>query len=101
MPEALTEADRGALCEECEQWEYNEDGSCRTFMVCGACWNKQVERTRLERAVIEATKAERKAALDYDKRMVLENWKRTVDTRQQRESTVEALIEFESRQIKK
>lgn len=34
---------QGALCEECEQWENNEDGNPRTFMVCGACWNKLQE----------------------------------------------------------
>lgn len=37
------EIDRGALCEQCDEWEYNEDGSCRTFTVCGACWNKLQE----------------------------------------------------------
>lgn len=44
------EPDRGALCEHCDQWEYNEDGSCRTFMVCGACWNA------VQRAPAESTR---------------------------------------------
>lgn len=51
LEQLRTQIERGALCEKCDQWEYNEDGSCRTFMVCGVCWNAQhaeLEQLRAE-----------------------------------------------------
>ncbi|HEX2879876.1 MAG TPA: hypothetical protein VHO25_10130 [Polyangiaceae bacterium] len=56
----------------------------------------EVEHQRLQSAVVEAAKAERNAAIAYDKRMILENWKRQVDTRAARVAAVDALIAFES-----
>lgn len=56
------------------------------------------ERARLEREVVEAAKAERAAAKDYDRHLILINWRRFVDTRQARESAIDALLEFESQQ---
>ena len=59
----LTELERGSLCEECDQWEYNEDGSCRTFTVCGTCWNNaqsQLEQLRAELAEEKRLRSELK-----------------------------------------
>lgn len=93
MPEVLTEVepDRGALCEECEEWEYNEDGSCRTFMVCGVCWNKQVERSRLERKVIEAAK-------EWATQRYQPHFGGIVALEDEIQTAVRTLIEFESSQ---
>jgi hypothetical protein len=58
--------------------------------------DEEVEHERLRAAVVETAKAERNAAIAYDKRMILENWKRQVDTRTARDSAVDALIAFEA-----
>lgn len=54
-----SEVDRGALCEECDEREYNEDGSCRTFTVCGVCWNVlrvQIARLQAENEKLSASR---------------------------------------------
>lgn len=65
--------------------------------------NPEAERTRLERLVIEAAKAEIVAADEYEKHLVMANWERSVETRQARQNAVRGLIDFESsqQQIKK
>lgn len=55
------EIDRGARCEECDEWEYNEDGSCRTFTVCGACWNKRTAELTVLRDQLAQVEKERDA----------------------------------------
>lgn len=55
---AWKERERGALCEECGEWEYNEDGSCRTYIVCGACWNKRTEALVALREQLAETREE-------------------------------------------
>lgn len=56
------------------------------------------ERSRLEREVIEAAKAELLADDEYDKHVIAANYKRSIETRLRRRDAVRSLIEFESNQ---
>lgn len=88
--ETEKEHDRGALCEECDQWEYNEDGSCRTFMVCGACWNKRSDLSRLERELIQ--KAKTWNATNHRDKLAVERALTDLG------DAVDALLDFEQKQ---
>lgn len=109
MPEVLTEVEPEAICIECKlpfTFDDSRSNGTRDMVLycspeCEVGLNIEGKRRALEREVIKAAKAEIVAADEYKKRVIMANWKRSVETREARQSAVRALLDFESQQIKK